>query len=69
MVKRSRKNSKTNVLLFNQPIENITKARLDFINGIIRKSNNQVEYVGEVNPMDIDYPTTFPEVSGKELYS
>ena len=67
MVKRSRNNNKTQVLLFNQPIENITKARLDFINSIIKKSNNQVQYVGEVHPADIDYPTTFAELSGKEL--
>ena len=67
MVKRSIKNNKTIVSLYNKPLESIARARSDFITNTIKASNNQLEYVGELDPANVDYPATLSNDLGKEL--
>ena len=46
----------------------ISVARLQFLNNIIENSGGDLEYQGQVNPDDMNYPSEkFAELSGKEV--
>ena len=46
----------------------ISVARLQFLNNIIENSGGDLEYQGQVNPDDMNYPSEkFVELSGKEI--